>query len=177
MDEGYGVETSMMTLLAASATQKLATPAAHELASTVQEVASATKALVTANQPHHPDLRFFQAAATMIPILFVAMLFQARSLHAIHEEGRLPLALFLFWVIVGMSATAEVMGILAAGTATRADERSVGGLLVVLLSGVCFGPYWEEIKQRKAKRGARVPWYILWGVLTVVGIKLVESRI
>jgi hypothetical protein len=158
---------------------KYNTEASHSscarLASAVREAASATKALAAANQPHHPDLRFFQAAATTI--LFLAMLFQARSLHAIHEEGRLPLALFLFWVIVGISAMAEVMGILAAGTATRADERSVGGLLVVLLSGVCFGPYWDEIKQRKAKRGARVCWYILWGVLTVVGIKLVESRI
>jgi hypothetical protein len=166
-----------MTQLAASATQKLATPAAHELASALREAAAATKALAAADQPHHPDLLFFQAAATIIPILFLAMLFQARSLHAIHEEGRLPLALFLFWVIVAISAAAEVLGILARGTATTADEKSVGGLLLVLLSGVCFGPYWEEIKQRQLKQELQVGCYVLWGVITIVIMMVVRSRI
>jgi hypothetical protein len=170
-----------MMLLVASTAQKLANPAAHELASAVQEAASATKAATTAiaaaNRPQHPDLRFFQAAATMIPILFLAMLFQARSLHTIDPRGRLPLLLFFFWVIVGISAAAEVMGILAAGTATKADEKSVGGLLLVLLSGVCFGPYWEEVKQRQPKQELRVLWYILWGGISAGTIALVQSRI
>jgi hypothetical protein len=89
----------------------------------------------------------------------------------------LPLALFLFWVIVAISAAAEVLGILARGTATTADEKSVGGLLLVLLSGVCFGPYWEEIKQRQSKQELRVAWYVLWGAITVGVIALVQSRI
>jgi hypothetical protein len=171
------MQISIMTQLAVSTTQKLATPTARELASAIREAAAATKALAAANQLHHPDLLFFQAAATMIPILFLAMLFQARSLHAIHEEGRLPLALFLFWVIVAISAAAEVLGILARGTATTADEKSVGGLLLVLLSGVCFGPYWEEIKQRQPKQELRVAWYVLWGGITVGAIIFVQSRI
>jgi hypothetical protein len=166
----------LATLLATSTTQKIVTPATRELASALHEAASATKALAAANQPHHPDLLFFQAAATMIPILFLAMLFQARSLHAIHREGRLPLMLFLFWVIVGISATAEILGILANGTATKADEKNVGGLLLLLLSGVCFGPYWEEIKQRKQKPMWQVLWYFLWSAVTIVIMMFVRSR-
>jgi hypothetical protein len=69
------------------------------------------------------------------------------------------------------------MRILADGTATRADEKSVGGLLLVLLSGVCFGPYWEEVKQRQPKQELRVLWYILWRGVSVGIIALVQAQI
>jgi hypothetical protein len=157
--------------------------ALHEVALTLREAAMASRAAALASRAGPPkgsvSLTFFQAAAVIVPVLFLAMLFQARSLHELDPQGRLPLLLFLFWVIVGIASAAEVMGTLARGTGTVPEERTVAGLLLLLLSGVCFGPYWAEIKARKDQigHGLTVIAYVAWGAASIAIISIVQARI
>jgi hypothetical protein len=160
-----------------------ATHALREAALTLREAAMASKVAALASHAGPPkgsvSLTFFQAAATIVPLLFLAMLFQARSLHELDPRGRLPLLLFLFWVTVGIASAAEVMGVLARGAGTVTEERTVAGLLLVLLSGVCFGPYWAEIKARKDRlgHGLTVAAYVAWGAVSAGIISLIQARI
>ena len=106
-----------------------------------------------------PDLRFFQAAATIIPLLVLAIVFQARTAEQVdptdHPLSRL---VFIFMVAtIGLITGGTTLHVLATGQATATDARGAAWLLVVLAGMVMLGPLLVELKRLYELTGRKHP--------------------
>jgi len=106
-------------------------------------------------------LPFFEAAATIIPILLIALLFQAGTLdvfttderHAPTSSERGLIILILFaWIGVGILAGIRTLDVLAKGHGSTGDERFIAVMLMILVAGVCLGPFWAEVRRMEDDR-------------------------
>ncbi len=60
---------------------------------------------------------------------------------------------FLFgYVGAAVGGEATTLAILARGHGTISDEKQLAGLLILLVSGVCLGPFWVLVKQQERRR-------------------------
>jgi hypothetical protein len=111
-----------------------------------------------------PDLRFFQAAATIIPLLLLAIVFQAKTAeHVDPTDHPIPRLLWIcFMAVIALFAGGTTLRVLAAGHATRGDAQAVVAYLVVLAGVVMLGPLLLELKRLQEIVGEKHQ-VIVWG--------------
>ncbi len=128
------------------------------------EMSISLTALLAAAQPV-PDLRFFQAAATIIPLLLLAIVFQARTVeHIDPTDHPVPRLLWICMLaLIALMAGGTTLQVLANGHATRAAAQSVAVCIVFLAGAVVLGPLLVELKRLQEVVGARYP-VIVWGL-------------
>jgi hypothetical protein len=110
------------------------------------------------------DLRFFQAAATIIPILLLALVFQARTAeHIDPSDHPVPRLIWLcMWALIALIAEGTSLRALAKGHAATSDAKSVAFYLVVLAAGVIIGPLLVELKRLQELPGNKHA-VLAWG--------------
>lgn len=126
-----------------------------------------------------PGLPFFQAAATIIPILSLAMLFQAKTVQELDPYGGRSLlgpVVGVVYAAIAVGAEAETLGVLAGGSGTVSDKNKIAAALLYLVMFVLLGPFWAEVKrvhEYRAKHGLRDVAGLMYGGYFVVWFVIV----
>jgi len=128
---------------------------------------------------------FFQVAATVIPVLFLAMLFQARTLHEVwQEEGSYWMVIVaVAFAAVAIAAESDALQVVARGYGSVQDEKDIATWLFALAALVLLGPYWAEVKSvgkyrtEHRKRDWKAAFYLAYFALWTVAGTWLSARI
>jgi len=94
--------------------------------------------MVPASQQGGDLLAFYQVAATVIPVLFIGLAYQARALRSLRKEFAVMFSLVMTFVAIKGEFTA--MRVLAAGSIAGGDQGVVYAVLGLMLLALMFEP-------------------------------------